>query len=85
VPEVSRFAGIVIAMYRNDHPPPHFHARYGSSYGRFEIESGSCAGSLPPKERRLVLEWLKLHRAELLANWSRLEQDLELIRIAPLE
>jgi len=33
----------------------------------------------------LLLEWLKLHRAELLANWSRLEQDLELIRIAPLE
>ena len=30
VPEVSRFFGIVITMYYDDHPPPHFHAKYGS-------------------------------------------------------
>ncbi len=29
VPEVSRFFGIVIAMYYREHEPPHFHARYG--------------------------------------------------------
>lgn len=29
MPEVSRFAGIVITMYFNDHEPPHFHVRYG--------------------------------------------------------
>lgn len=28
MPEVSRFYGIVIMMYYNDHDPPHFHARY---------------------------------------------------------
>jgi len=33
MPEISRFLGIVIAMYYKDHVPPHFHARYGS----FEI------------------------------------------------
>lgn len=26
---ISEFFGIVIAMYYNDHSPPHFHARYG--------------------------------------------------------
>ncbi len=30
MPELSRFFGIVVAMYYNDHAPPHFHARYGS-------------------------------------------------------
>ncbi len=32
MPEVSRFFGIVIMMYYNDHAPPHFHARYGGGY-----------------------------------------------------
>ena len=29
MPEISRFFGMVIAMYYNDHAPPHFHVRYG--------------------------------------------------------
>ena len=28
MPEISRFLGIVITMYFNDHNPPHFHVRY---------------------------------------------------------
>lgn len=31
MPEISRFYGIVIKMYYNDHAPPHFHAEYGSA------------------------------------------------------
>lgn len=31
MPEISRFLGIVITMYFNDHNPPHFHVRYESS------------------------------------------------------
>jgi hypothetical protein len=27
MPEISRFLGIVITMYFNDHNPPHFHVR----------------------------------------------------------
>ncbi len=29
VPRISEFFGITIAMYYNDHAPPHFHAKYG--------------------------------------------------------
>lgn len=28
MPEVSRFYGIVIKMFFDDHNPPHFHAQY---------------------------------------------------------
>jgi hypothetical protein len=28
VPEISRFLGIVIRMYFDDHAPPHFHVIY---------------------------------------------------------
>lgn len=29
MPEISRFFGIVIRMFFNDHQPAHFHAVYG--------------------------------------------------------
>ena len=29
MPEISRFFGIVIKMFFDDHNPPHFHAEYG--------------------------------------------------------
>jgi len=29
MPEISRFYGIVIKVFHNDHHPPHFHAEYG--------------------------------------------------------
>jgi hypothetical protein len=49
VPEISRFFGVVISMYFNDHAPPHFHARYRDRSVRVniltgEILSGSVRG-----------------------------------------
>lgn len=29
MPVISRFLGIIFAMFYNDHNPPHFHANYG--------------------------------------------------------
>ncbi len=31
MPEISRFFGIVIKMFFDDHNPPHFHAEYGDA------------------------------------------------------
>lgn len=39
MPAISRFYGIVISMYSGDHPPPHFHARYGGEKARIAIAS----------------------------------------------
>ena len=69
MPEISRFLGIIIAMYYNDHSPPHFHARYGDDEIRVNIENGKIlSGEFPRRAQRLVLEWLDIHRAELLAD-----------------
>jgi len=29
MPEISRFFGIIISIFYDEHNPPHFHARYG--------------------------------------------------------
>jgi len=37
VPRVSEFYGIVIWLYRADHPPAHFHAQYGEHWAKVAI------------------------------------------------
>jgi hypothetical protein len=50
MPTISRFFGIVIAMYFDDHAPPHFHAYYGEHSAAVRIEpAGVIAGELPPR------------------------------------
>jgi uncharacterized protein DUF4160 len=86
MPEISRFLGIIIAMYYNDHRPAHFHAKYGSFEALIEIESGGILrGHLPPRVLGLVQEWRQLHRAELIQDWKLAEERRPLHRIEPLE
>lgn len=85
LPEISRFLGIVIAMFYRDHSPPHFHAIYGNFEITIEIESGIINGKFPRRALRLVLEWLELHKDELLENWQLAKEKKPLNKIAPLE
>lgn len=66
MPEISRFYGIIIAMFFGDHNPPHFHARYADKKVAIEIESlRILEGNLPPRALGLVIEWASQHKAEL--------------------
>jgi hypothetical protein len=86
MPEISRFFGMVIAMYYNDHDPPHFHVRYGGRKGIIAIDPPAVlGGDLPPRASALTLEWAMLHRDELLADWVRSKHHMPLDRIPPLE
>ena len=52
MPEISRFYGIVVKMFHNDHEPPHFHAEYGDNRMVVAIDSlAVIAGRLPPVRR----------------------------------
>jgi uncharacterized protein DUF4160 len=85
MPEISRFLGIVIGMFFNEHGPPHFHAVYGEHKITVEIQSGHVRGEFPTRALRLVLEWASLHTQELVANWERARRREKLTRIEPLE
>jgi hypothetical protein len=86
VPEISRFYGIVIAMFHNDHDPPHFHARYGEHKALVSIaEASLMRGDLPPRALGLVREWARLHREELQQDWVLARENLPLRPIEPLE
>lgn len=86
MPEISRFFGIVIKMFFDDHNPPHFHAEYGESRAAIDIQSLSAfGGRLPPRVMGLVVEWAALHRQELLEDWRRAQGQEALRKINPLE
>ena len=85
MPEISRFLGVIIAMYYRDHAPPHFHAIYGEYQITVEIETGVVHGIFPERAMRLVLEWMDIHHDELMENWSLAMSRKPLRNIAPLE
>ena len=85
MPEISRFLGIVIKMFWNEHNPPHFHAEYGSD--KVEIDLKSLAvlkGYLPPRVLGMVIEWAELHQQELIANWESMRSGKHYKKIEPL-
>jgi hypothetical protein len=85
MPEISRFLGVVIRMYRDDHPPPHFHAIYGEFSAQITIHNpATIKGKLPARVLGYVIEWAVLHEDELFRCWEAAQGDQPLVRIEPL-
>jgi phosphomannomutase len=86
MPEISRFYGIVIAMFFSEHNPPHFHARYGNYKAAIRIDELTMSeGKLPPRVLGLVVEWAAKHQEELIQDWERARNEQTLNKIEPLE
>jgi len=85
MPEISRFFGIVIQMYIDDHLPPHFHARHAGMEVVLAIETlAILRGRLSPRAHALVVEWASLHADDLRVDWELARSGLPLRRIEPL-
>jgi hypothetical protein len=83
--DLSRFFGITITMYFDDHDPPYFHARHATGEAKVEIESLEVMDStLERRQLRFVLAWAELHQDALLANWQRARAGETLQDIEPL-
>jgi hypothetical protein len=85
MPEISRFFGIIIYIFYDEHNPPHFHAEYGEFEITVNIESGITKGKFPEKELRAVLDWYDLHKEELLKDWELASQRKVLNKIKPFK
>jgi Domain of unknown function (DUF4160) len=86
MPEICRFYGIIIRIYYDDHPPPHFHAVCGDDEAKIDIGTGKViSGNLPKRALILISEWRLLHEAELNVCWQRARQQQQPGRIDPLE
>ena len=85
MPELSRFLGISILMYFDDHNPPHFHVRYNDWRAIISIDELKVLdGNLPARILGLVIEWAELHKKELIQDWDMVKTTGKYVKIDPL-
>jgi len=86
MPEISRFYGIVVRMYYNDHAPPHLHAEYAGREALLDIERlDVLRGRIARRALTMLLEWASLHRDELENDWNRMRAGMPPQPIDPLD
>ena len=89
MPIISMFYGIIIKIFFFDnkqHKTPHIHAEYQDENAAIEIETGKIlAGSLKPKQLKLVQAWIEIHREALEADWKLAINSEEVFKIDPLK
>ena len=86
MPEISRFYGIVIAVFFDEHNPPHFHARYGKENVAIDMRTLRVLdGGLSPRALRMVVEWAEQHQFELLEDWEIVRSGGQPKKIEPLK
>ena len=87
MPELSRFAGIVICMMFMDtkhHNKPHVHVYYGEYEASIGVDGELLAGSLPRRQMKIVIGWLALHEEEVYAAWNKAVQGLHYDKVPPM-
>jgi hypothetical protein len=83
--ELSRFLGIIVYMYFNDHNPPHFHVEYDEYEASITISNlALLEGDLPSRILGYVIEWASLHKQELMEDWNMLQTAGKYFKIKPL-
>jgi len=86
MPEISRFFGIVISIFYDDHNPPHFHAKYGEFKTKIDIQDlRVLEGFFPSRALGLVVEWASSNRENLLDDWELAKNGKQLLPIEPLK
>lgn len=85
MPEISRFYGIIVRMFFDDHNPPHFHISYQEYDAAINIEDGTVRGEMPRRALKLAFDWLDLHKDELMENWILIKESGEFKKIEPLK
>jgi len=85
MPELSRFLGISILMYFDDHNPPHFHVRYNEYRALISIdELKVLEGHLPARILGLVIEWAEINKEKLMQDWDMVKTTGKYFNIDPL-
>jgi len=86
VPEISRFFGIIIRMFYDEHNPPHFHVEYSGHKAVFDFDGNVIKGTLTSKTAtKLVREWVDLHVLELEEDWKLATENKAMNKIEPLQ
>ena len=86
MPIISRFFGIVVRMFYDEHNPPHIHVEFQNEKAVLDFMGNIMRGDLKSRTAlRLIREWIDLHRTELLEDWNLAQVGNEIKSIDPLD
>lgn len=85
MPIISKFFGIVIRMFYDEHNPSHIHAEHHGKKAVFDFQGNITRGNLVSRTAtRLIREWIDLHLVELEDDWKLAKEGREIKKIEPL-
>ncbi len=86
MPIVSKFFGIIIRMYYDEHHPPHIHTEYQRKKAVFDFYGNITKGDLGSRTAtKLIREWIDLHLVELKEDWNLAREGKSINPIEPLK
>lgn len=83
MPEISRFMGMVIRMFYNDHEIPHIHVYSAGRYTKVDFNGKIVKGNLSPNKLTIIHNWIAQHKEELTSNWNKIRNKEFPERIEP--
>ncbi|MBU2505039.1 MAG: DUF4160 domain-containing protein [Candidatus Omnitrophota bacterium] len=85
MPIISKFFGIVVRMFYDEHNPPHIHVEYQNKKGVFDLSGNILRGKLDSKTAtKLTREWIDIHVSDLQEDWELAKSGKEIKPIIPL-
>ena len=71
MPIISKFFGIIIRMFYDEHNPPHLHSDYQGNKAVFDFQGNMIKGDLRSRTAiKLVREWIDINLADLEEDWQ---------------
>jgi hypothetical protein len=59
-----------IEIFANEHPPPHFRAKYGGETGNYRIRDCEQLNGGLRRHYRVIREWHSKNKPKLIAAWN---------------
>ncbi|MBT4525284.1 MAG: DUF4160 domain-containing protein [Deltaproteobacteria bacterium] len=86
MPIISRFFGIIVRMYYDEHNPPHIHVEYQNNKAVIDFNGNILKGDLKSRTAtRLIREWIDIHFKDLDEDWNLAQSGKEVHEIKPLD
>jgi hypothetical protein len=75
MPEISRFMGMVICIFFNDHEIPHIHVYYEGKLTKIDFDGNVISRLLLPLNKlHIIRDWIKKYQYELRSNWDKIRE-----------
>ena len=85
MPIISKFFGVAVRMFYDEHNPPHIHVEYQNKKAIFDFSGNILRGDLQSKTAtKLTREWIDIYVLNLQEDWELAKSGKEIKSITPL-